>query len=207
MFPDILEGEPVFLPVANPYERFRIGDGAGSYDPDPAKRKLLEGNQFPVEAYENFVKQVVPRWTTTDDLIIDAYGALLDRVGESVVMVHSQSGAFGLRAAQARPEKVKALILVEPAALGDPEQAAKLKDIPILAIYGDFIEQDSRWPKIRQNGMDFFEKVREAGGSVEVVNLPEAGIKGNSHMIMMDKNSDEVAALVQDWLVKKGLWE
>ncbi|NDD24805.1 MAG: esterase, partial [Betaproteobacteria bacterium] len=41
----------------------------------------------------------------------------------------------------------------------------------------------------------------------EVINLPQAGIKGNSHMIMMDKNSDQVAALIQDWLQKKGLYK
>src|SRR3569832_5734 len=72
-YPDIFKGEPVFLTTANPIERFRIGDGAGSYDPDPAKRKLMPGNQFPVEGYENFVKQNVPRWTTTDEAIVAAY--------------------------------------------------------------------------------------------------------------------------------------
>ena len=35
--------------------------------------------------------------------------------------------------------------------------------------------------------------------------LPKAGIKGNSHMMMMDKNSDQVAGLIQDWLKKKGM--
>jgi len=48
--------------------------------------------------------------------------------------------------------------------------------------------------------------VRAAGGSVDVVDLPERGIRGNSHMIMMDRNSDEVAKLVQDWLAARGLW-
>ena len=80
-YPDIFKGEPVFLTTANPFERFRIGDGAGSYDPDPAKRKLMPGSQFPNEGYENFVKQNVPRWTTTDDAIIAAYIAEIDRVG------------------------------------------------------------------------------------------------------------------------------
>jgi hypothetical protein len=38
-----------------------------------------------------------------------------------------------------------------------------------------------------------------------VVDLPQAGIKGNSHMMMMDKNNTEVAALIQNWLEGKGL--
>ena len=49
-YPDIFKGEPVFLTTANPFERFRIGDGPDSYDPDPAKRKLMPGSQFPSRA-------------------------------------------------------------------------------------------------------------------------------------------------------------
>src|ERR671916_2643419 len=79
MYPDILQGEPVFLTKENPWERFRIG-GPGSYSEGPAQRKALPGSQFPVEGYENFVKQVVPRWTTTDPAITAAYTELVDKV-------------------------------------------------------------------------------------------------------------------------------
>lgn len=205
MFPDIIQGEPTFLPTSNPWERFRIGDGAGSF----ARRSTHPGVLFPTdeESYLNFMKQIVPRFVTTDAMILDAYLALLDRVGPSVVVVHSQSGQFGWRAAQERPDKVRALVLVEPAATGLPEKAAALKDIPQLVIYGDYVEQDSRWPTLRRNGMAFVEQVRAAGGSVDVIDLPERGIRGNSHMVMMDRNSDEVAAIVQEWLQARGLWK
>ena len=146
-YPDIFKSEPVFLTTANPFERFRIGDGAGSYDADPAKRKLMPGSQFPNEGYENFVKQNVPRWTTTDDAIIAAYIAEIDRVGPSIILFHSQAGSFGFKVAQARPDKVKALIAIEPAGLGDPAKVDVLKNIPTLIVYGDYIEKDSRWPK------------------------------------------------------------
>ena len=53
---------------------------------------------------------------------------------------------------------------------------------------------------------DFAKLIRDAGGSVDFVNLPEQGIKGNSHMIMMDRNSDEVAGLIQNWLAEKKLY-
>jgi len=42
---------------------------------------------------------------------------------------------------------------------------------------------------------------------VDVVDLPKAGIKGNSHMIMMDRNSDQVAELIQKWLADRGLYQ
>ena len=37
--------------------------------------------------------------------------------------------------------------------------------------------------------------------------LPLQGIKGNSHMVMMDKNSDQVADYIQAWLAAKGFVE
>jgi hypothetical protein len=40
-----------------------------------------------------------------------------------------------------------------------------------------------------------------------VVDLPDVGIRGNSHMLMMDKNSDQVADLIQKWLVGRQLAE
>src|SRR5947207_629799 len=170
-YPDIFKDEPVFLTTANPFERFRIGDGAGSYDPDPAKRKLMPGSQFPNEGYENFVKQNVPRWTTTDDAIIAAYIAEIDRVGPSIILFHSQAGSFGFKVAQARPDKVKALIAIEPAGLGDPAKADALKNIPTLIVYGDYIEKDSRWPKIRTNGIAFADAIKAAGGLNYLANL------------------------------------
>jgi hypothetical protein len=204
-YPDIFKGEPVFLTTSNPFERFRIGAGPGSYEPDPAKRKLMPGNQFPNEAYENFVKQNVPRWTTTDDATIAAYIAEIDRVGPCIILFHSQAGTFGFKVAQARPDKVKALIAVEPAGVGDPAHVDVLKNIPTLFIYGDYIERDSRWPKIRATGLAFADSIRAAGGSADVVDLPKVGITGNSHMMMMDKNNAEIAALIQNWLEGKGL--
>ena len=71
--PDVWPCEPIFLTYQDPYERFRIGDGEGSWNADPAKRKVLPGSQFPVEAYANYMKQTVPRWLSTDEAIIAAY--------------------------------------------------------------------------------------------------------------------------------------
>jgi len=205
MFPDITAGEPLFLTKADPWERFRIGAGPGSY----RTRTALPGTQFPVEAYDNFTRQLVPRWTTTDAAILAGYKAVLERVGPAIVIAHSQGGLFAFRAAQALPARVRALVLVEPSGFGEtsPEALAALRDIPVLALYGDFIDQDARWPQIRQRGLDFYAKLRAAGGRVEVVVLPARGIAGNSHMMMMDRNNLAIARIVQDWLVAQGLWE
>jgi len=41
--------------------------------------------------------------------------------------------------------------------------------------------------------------------SADELSLPARGIAGNSHMLMMDQNSDQVAALVQEWIAAHGL--
>ena len=205
--PDVWKSEPNFLTKANPFERFRIGAGPGSWNADPAKMKLLPGNQFPVEAYDDFVKQIVPRWLDTDPAIIAAYTELVDKVCPCVILFHSQAGGFGFKVAQARPDKIKALVAVEPAVAGDKAKAGALKDVPVLMIFGDYVEQDARWPKMRAADIEFGDAVKAAGGSVELVNLPEVGIVGNSHMLMMDKNNGQIADLIQKWLVGKGLAE
>jgi hypothetical protein len=207
MYPEIFKSEPLFLTKENPFERFRIGQGAGSYNKDVKKMKPLPGNQFPLEGYDNFTKQIVPRWTSTDEAIIAAYTELVDKVGPCIIVFHSQAGQFGFKVAQARADKVKALIALEPSTGGDPAKAAELKNIPTLVLFGDFIEQDSRWPKIRENDIKFLAGVKASGGNPEVVNLPEVGIKGNSHMLMMDQNNLDVADFIQAWLVKKGFYQ
>jgi pimeloyl-ACP methyl ester carboxylesterase len=199
--PEETGGVPVTLTVENPWQRFRIGPGT------PQEGRVFPGQQFPADAqsWRNFIRGCVPRFTTTDDLTLAAYGALLGRIGPSVVVAHSQGGFFAWRAAQEWPDKVRALVLVEPASTGLAGKVAALADIPVLMIYGDYIEGDPRWPAIRARGLAFADAVRAAGGQVEVVDLPAIGITGNSHMIMMDRNSDAVAGLVQDWLGRRGL--
>jgi pimeloyl-ACP methyl ester carboxylesterase len=204
---DVWPGEPIFLTQADPFERFRIGAGEGSWNADPAKRKVLPGSQFPVEAYESYMKQIVPRWLATDAAVIAGYIALVDKVCPCVLLLHSQSGSFGMKVAEARPDKVKAIVAVEPASAGNLDKAAALKDIPVLMVFGDYVDSNPRWSAFRKIDLDYAAAVRTAGGTVDVINLPEIGIKGNSHMIMMDKNSAEVADIIQKWLVGKGLVE
>jgi len=49
-------------------------------------------------------------------------------------------------------------------------------------------QEHPRWKAIRQNSVTYADAFKMAGGSIDLVNLPDAGIKGNSHMVMMDKN-------------------
>ncbi|RVT97996.1 esterase [Rhodovarius crocodyli] len=205
MFPDITPAEPIFLTMADPWERFRIGAGPGSW----RSRSAIPGTQFPTDAYERFTAQLVPRWVVTDAAATDAYTQLLRQVGPAVVLTHAQSSLYALRVAKAEAERVRALVLLEPTAFGPmtPEELAPLRGMPVLVLYGDFIEQDPRWSAAHERGTQFVEALRAAGGQVEVVELPDRGIRGNSHLMMMDRNNGAVAEVVQGWLAARGLWE
>ena len=135
--PDVWQGEPTFLNYQDPYERFRIGEGEGSWNADPAKRKPMPGTQFPVEAYDNYMKQSVPRWLSTDPAIIAAYLELVDKICPCVLLAHSQGGSFAFKVAEQRPEKFKAIVAIESATAGVIANAPKLKDIPVLMVFGD----------------------------------------------------------------------
>ncbi len=46
------------------------------------------------------------------------------------------------------------------------------------------------------------EYLQQAGVDVTFINLADLGIRGNGHMMMLEKNSDEVARVIADWLEK-----
>ncbi len=58
----------------------------------------------------------------------DALVALLDKIGPSIILVHSQAGAFAWPVADARPELVKAIVGVEPN--GPPVHSVELVGAP-----------------------------------------------------------------------------
>jgi pimeloyl-ACP methyl ester carboxylesterase len=203
--PDVWPSEPTFLTFQDPFERFRIGEGEGSWNADPAKRKVLSGSQFPVEAYDNYMRQSVPRWLSTDNAIIAAYIALVDKVCPCVLLLHSQGGAFGFKVAEQRPDKIKAIVAIESATAGIVANAPKLKNVPVLMVFGDYVDQHPRWSNFKKIDMVYGNAIKAAGGTVDWIDLPDIGIKGNSHMLMQDKNNTQIADVIQNWLAGKGL--
>jgi pimeloyl-ACP methyl ester carboxylesterase len=76
----------------------------GSGEPDDDASMQLASSQLP--AIASFTKQQF--------LNRDALVALLEKIGPSILMVHSQAGAFGWPVADARPDLVKAILAIEP---------------------------------------------------------------------------------------------
>ncbi|ODU94022.1 MAG: hypothetical protein ABT00_04515 [Bordetella sp. SCN 68-11] len=193
--PEVWPETPVIQTAEDIYERFRIGQPgkAGQRSSQP-----YANTRFPVEAFDSLVRQMVPRWTRTDSAVLER--ALLEKTGPAIVVCHSQAGVFGLRAAHARPDLVRAVVALEPASIPTLE-AHRPYRVPTLVVMGDNMDTDPRWPRMRARIHDF----AAAHGDVRLMSLPELGIAGNSHMLMMDRNSLDIADLVHDWLVGPGV--
>jgi pimeloyl-ACP methyl ester carboxylesterase len=205
-YPEIFKSEPFFRAKKEGWDLFRIGPASG-WSRNPHERKAHEGQQFPVEAYDQFARQGVPRWATNDAGTQAAYDALVRKVCPCVVMVHSQGGAFGYTAALNNPDLVKGLVVVEPSGSPPPDKTdfRKVRNIPHLIVFGDHLDKQALWSRLLINQQRYSDAMREAGVAVDWFDLPRMGVRGNSHMLMMDRNSDEIAGLINDWMIAKGL--
>jgi len=107
------------------------------------------------------------------------------------------------KALEAHPDKVKALVALSrrsPATrtrFHAHEKAPFVRNRRQCEGAAALVEDTLRRRRIR-------ERAEGRGGSVDFVDLPDLGIKGNSHMMMINKNSDQIAGLIGKWLSSKG---
>ncbi|MCJ2127529.1 alpha/beta fold hydrolase [Methylobacterium sp. E-045] len=207
-FPQAYPEAPYFRTAKEAWEEtFRFGP-VGSWHADPAQRRSHPGLNFPAECFETFLSQSVPRWGCNDALTQTAYDTLIQRIETgAIVLTHSQGGNFGLTAALTAPDRVRAVISLEPSGAPDPtrQDPGRLKGVPHLFIWGDYLDQHSFWVHARPAVERWRDALNAAGCDVTWINLPAQGITGNSHALMCDRNSDAVAAIVLDWLRTKNL--
>ena len=207
-FPQVYPEAPYFRTAKEAWEdTFRFGP-AGSWQAEPAQRRPYPGLRFPVKAFETFLAQCVPRWGCNNTLTQTAYDALVQRLDPGVIILtHSQGGNFGLTAALHAPERVGAVISLEPSGAPDPAafDAARLKEVPHLFIWGDYWAKNPFWVQSRPASEHWRDALSAAGGDITWIDLPARGIHGNTHALMCDDNSDAIATLVLDWLAARGL--
>jgi pimeloyl-ACP methyl ester carboxylesterase len=172
----------------------------------PEYPKVFAGLQFPLEAQTELWKQMVPDWVEalpTPNPTVPALSALAQRLNGTILMSHSQSGIYPFQTAAMSTSGIAAIVAIEPAAC--PTANADLKPyvgMPILVLFGDFVDQSARWKPRLQTCREFAAATNKAGGHTQVVLLPDVGFHGNSHMLMQDKNSLEVAAWLLSWMEK-----
>lgn len=199
--PEFFKGEAMFRSKQEAWELFRIGP-PGSWQAEPSQRQAHADTRFPVAAFEPFMKQAVPRWTSNDAATQAACNELARLHGPFVLIAHSQGCHFAFHMALAHPEKVRAIVALEPSGFAQAPDAhlARLKDIPHLFVWGDHLAAHPLWSQLRPRLQGFRQRLQALGVSVDEWDLPALGIRGNSHMLMMDDNSDELAAGLAHWL-------
>jgi pimeloyl-ACP methyl ester carboxylesterase len=179
------------------YERawstFRFGPKPDEWWPD---------SRFPKKYLDQYMAQLVPNTEATlpqpPRKTVDALIELMKKIGAAMVMVHSQSGLYGTLAALARPDLVKGLLNVE-GRTGcdlDAEQVQAMTRVPLLVVGGDH-----GW-----NGEEQCRKtvaaLKAAGGTASYLATYEQGVRGNTHMMMLDRNNLQVADWILSWVEK-----
>ena len=258
------EGPQAYPQILNVQQRFTA---PGKYNLWPQARLHTQWPGTGMkgdEIFDQFYASQVPfvaKPEVTQALNRDAMVALIDKLGPVVVMVHSQSGAYGLLAADQRPALVKALIVVEGAAptvhdinlvggsqwynygpAGRPwgfsavpvTYAPPVRDASELAFEeqakSDAPDVAKCWlqkaparqlPNLQKMpisivmgeasfyaayGHCLVKYLEQAGVHPTFFNLGAMGIHGNGHMMMLEKNSDQIAGVMETW-VRKSLNE
>lgn len=165
------------------------------------------GQRFPRAGFGALWQQMVPDWNlnhATPHPSVVGLNLVAQRLNGAVLVSHSQSGIFPFQAAARDRRGIAGIVSIEPgacpAADGDMTPYAGL---PVLVLWGDFVEQAPRWAPRLLACRAFAERANAAGGKVEVVVLPEIGIRGNTHMLMQDDNSLELAGWLAEWIAQR----
>jgi pimeloyl-ACP methyl ester carboxylesterase len=157
--------------------------------------------QFPIEAASNYYPQTISTYRDPEETkkSVAAFAALIDKVPEPVIIqTWSSSGLLGYLTAIERVDRVKAILAVETSVTAfdeiSPAGRQKLAQVPILIVIGDRAQD-------RVDASRKFQKEMAAiGGSVTVDVLPEAGIFGNGHTLMLEKNNKQIMHRMIAWL-------
>jgi hypothetical protein len=177
----------------------------------PTYGKTFPDGQFPIEAVDELYKQMIPdlngllpnpnpTWTNM--------GLLAQKLNGAVLMGHSESGFFPEEAAMINPKDVRGIVSIEQPCTTtlNSSQVAILAKIPILVMFGDHLSDiqggPANWNQSFQSCQVFVKQVNDAKGDAVMMHLPEMGIKGNSHMLMQDKNNLALADLIMTWIDK-----
>ncbi len=179
----------------------------------PKFGEAFADEQFPIQAIDELYKQMIPDLNATlptgPSPTWTHMAALGVRLKGAVLIGHSESGFFPEQAALIDPSGIRGIVSVEmPCATNlATAQIGTLAKIPTLIMFGDHLTDVQRvgpanWGESFASCNAFVSQLKHAGGDAEMMHLPALGIHGNSHMLMQDRNSDQLADLVLAWIDK-----
>ena len=169
----------------------------------------FDDGQFPAEYWDDVVKSFAQiqvgdatgrgMIAVQNDDTVNGIRQLLDRIGPSILLVHSASGTPGFEAARNNSDDVLAVVNIEP--VGCPTEALEQWDgIPVLSVFGDHMEVRPQMPPRQRNCQTTVDYLQANGTAADMFALPRMGIRGNSHLMMDELNSSELMAMILEWL-------
>jgi hypothetical protein len=168
--------------------------------------QTMPGMRYPVAAQAEFWKQMVPDSLAnlpTPNPTVPALSELAQKIGGTVLMSHSQSGIYPFQTAVISRKGIAGIVSIEPGACPAPtDDMAPYANLPILVLFGDYVDEFPRWAPRLKNCRAFVAAANAVGGKAELLVLPDIGIKGNTHMLMQDDNSLDIADILLDWIGK-----
>jgi len=165
----------------------------------PKYQVPFPGQQFPIDHLKEYLPQMVPSYRDApeNDLIAEDLQALMKRIGPCILLGWSTGSGNVMAAASADIDAAKAVVTIEvvEADLANPKiDPAKLARIPFLSVFGD--NRTADYSKAYTN------KLSGLGGDATTISLPEIGIKGNGHAMMLERNNEQIADLIEKWIGK-----
>jgi hypothetical protein len=91
-----------------------------------------------------------------------------------------------------RAAKVKALIGIEGFTANSGGDTDLVKNIPMLSIRGDNADNSA------SDAYAAF--INSLGGDATSISLPDVGIVGNGHTMMVELNNEQIADLIENWI-------
>ena len=127
--------------------------------------------------------------------------SLLEGLGAAIVIAHGTAGSLVFDVAASSPELFRAIVGIEPEGCPDADVPwVHAGGVPLLGLYGDYLAEKGQLGGLAacQTTAD---EISAAGGVAEIRQLALGGIAGNSHLLMHDDNSSELAGDVAAWLM------
>jgi pimeloyl-ACP methyl ester carboxylesterase len=169
---------------------------------EPLEQNYIE--QFGA-AFEVFVGPAAMGAGRGRDVSVNSLQKLLERIGPSVVVLHSAAGATGFALAERNPALFTAIVAIETTSCPKNREdgSSPLANIPFLSFYGDYVTERTAGghPRRYASCKMTAETLAGQGTTAAFVDLPaDKKIRGNSHLMMLDDNSDELAGMIAAWL-------
>ncbi|MEM7259989.1 MAG: hypothetical protein AAF404_21665, partial [Pseudomonadota bacterium] len=124
----------------------------------------------------------------TSQMQVAAVTALLEKLGHSIVICHSQGAEISFDAIQLASATVSTVIAVEPSSA--PQSLDTYHQTRFVIVQGDYLTINDTWRSRADSWASIIAELSAHNTHAALIDLPSALGPGNTHLPMVDSNSD-----------------